>query len=86
MHYEFNVLIRNNTWELVPQACDVNIFRSIWIFRHKMKSNGCFERYKARLVGDGRSQIIGVDCDETFRPVDKLAIICTVLTIALSKS
>jgi len=58
----------------------------MWIFRHKKKSNGVFERYKARLVGDGRSQIAGVDCDETFSPVVKPATIRTVLTIALSKS
>jgi hypothetical protein len=45
-----------------------------------------FEHYKARLVGGGRSQIAGVDCDETFSPVVKSATICTVLTIALSKS
>nr|GEV57772.1 putative reverse transcriptase domain-containing protein [Tanacetum cinerariifolium] len=28
--------------------------------RHKIKSNGSFERYKARLVGDGRSQQLDV--------------------------
>jgi hypothetical protein len=86
MQSEFNALIRNNTWDLVPRPCDVNIIRCMWIFRHKKKSNGVFERYKARLVGDGRSQIAGVDCDETFSPVVKPATIRTVLTIALSKS
>jgi len=86
MQSEFNALIRNNMWDLVPQPCDVNIIRCIWIFRHKKKSNGGFESYKACLVGDGRSQIVGVDCDETFSPVVKLATIRTVLTIALSKS
>ncbi|GAU48004.1 hypothetical protein TSUD_404810 [Trifolium subterraneum] len=38
------------------------------------------------MQGDGRSQIAGVDCDETFSPVVKPATIRTVLTIALSKS
>jgi hypothetical protein len=58
----------------------------MWIFRHKKKSNGCFERYKARLVGDNKSEIAGVDCDETFSHVVKSATIRTVLTIVLSKS
>lgn len=83
---EFNALIENKTWDLVPRPADVNIIRSMWIFRHKKKSDGTFERHKARLVGDGRSQQVGVDCDETFSPVVKPATIRTVLSIALSKS
>jgi hypothetical protein len=86
MQSEFNALIKNNTWDLVPRPCDANIIRCMWIFCHKKKSNGCFERYKARLVGDGRSQVTDIDCDETFSPVVKPATIRTVLTIALSKS
>jgi len=62
------------------------IFIVCGFFRHKKKCNSGFERYKAHLVGDGRSQIAGADCDETFNPVVKLATIRTVLTIALSKS
>ncbi|GKE05580.1 ribonuclease H-like domain-containing protein [Tanacetum coccineum] len=51
-----------------------------------MRSDGSFERYKARLVGDGRSQQVGVDCDETFSPVVKPATIRTILSLAVSKS
>jgi len=86
MQEEFDALIKNKTRDLVPRPCDVNIIRSMWIFRHKKKSNGSFERYKARLVGDGRSQKAEVDCDETFSPVVKPATIRTVLNIALSNS
>ncbi|CAJ2652014.1 unnamed protein product, partial [Trifolium pratense] len=83
---EFDALIKNKTWELVPRPPDVNVIRSMWIFRHKKKSDGSFERHKARLVGDGRSQQVGTDCDETFSPVVKPTTIRTVLTIALSKA
>ncbi|WJX84310.1 Retrovirus-related Pol polyprotein from transposon re2 [Trifolium repens] len=58
----------------------------MWIFRHKENSDGSLERHKARLVGDGAGQQVGIDCGETFSPVVKPATIRTVLRIALSKS
>jgi hypothetical protein len=86
MHDEYNALIKNETWDLVPRPPDVNVIRSMWIFRHKENSDGSFERHKARLVGDGAGQQVGIDCGETFSPVVKPATIRTVLSIALSKS
>ncbi|XP_074293032.1 uncharacterized protein LOC141619924 [Silene latifolia] len=53
---------------------------------HKFKANGDLERYKARLVVNGRSQQVGVDCEETFSPVVKSATIRTVLSLAVSKN
>ncbi|KAI3691366.1 hypothetical protein L2E82_49714 [Cichorium intybus] len=47
---EFRALIDNNTWELIPRRPDMNIIRCMWIFKHKTKSDGSLERYKARLV------------------------------------
>jgi len=52
---EYNALIKNKTWELVPRPTNVNVIRSMWIFRVKKKSDGSLERHKARLIGDGRS-------------------------------
>jgi len=82
---EFNALIANKTWELVPRPPDVNVIRSMWIFRHKRNSDGSFERNKACLVGDGKTQQPGVDCDETFSLIVKPATIRTVLSIAISQ-
>ena len=86
MDDEFDALITNKTWELVPRPPDVNVIRSMWIFTHKVKSNGDFERHKARLVGDGKTQQVGIDCGETFSPVVKPATIRTVLSLSLSKA
>ncbi|KAJ0590748.1 putative RNA-directed DNA polymerase [Helianthus annuus] len=86
MTHEFNALIKNNTWELVPRQANMHVIRSMWLFRHKYRSDGTLERYKARLVCDGRTQEVGVDCGETFSPVVKPATIRTVLSLALSQS
>ncbi|KAI3787777.1 hypothetical protein L2E82_00197 [Cichorium intybus] len=86
MRDEFNAIIANETWELVPRQPNMNVIRCMWIFKHKLTSDGHLERYKARLVCDGRSQQVGVDCGDTFSPVVKPATIRIVLTLALAHS
>ncbi|XP_021729398.1 uncharacterized protein LOC110696420 [Chenopodium quinoa] len=82
---EYSALIKTGTWELVPRPTGVNIVNCMWLFKHKFKSNGDLERHKARLVCDGRSQEVSVDCDETFSPVVKPATIRTVLSLVMAK-
>ncbi|GKC14039.1 ribonuclease H-like domain-containing protein [Tanacetum coccineum] len=82
---EYNALISNGTWALVPRPANVNVVRSMWLFKHKFKADGSLSRYKARLVANGRSQQQGIDCDETFSPVVKPATIRTVLSLAVSR-
>ena len=61
MKDEFDALIANKTWDLMPRPPHANVIQSLWIFRLKIKSEGSFERYKARLVGNGKSQREGID-------------------------
>ncbi|GJS39334.1 ribonuclease H-like domain-containing protein [Tanacetum coccineum] len=82
---EYNALITNGTWDLVPRPANVNVVRSMWLFKHKFNADGSLSRYKARLVANGRSQQQGIDCDETFSPVVKPATIRTVLSLAVSR-
>ncbi|GKF64180.1 ribonuclease H-like domain-containing protein [Tanacetum coccineum] len=82
---EYNALISNGTWALVPRPANVNVVRSMWLFRHKYNADGSLSRYKARLVANGRSQQQGIDCDETFSPVVKPATIRTVLSLAVTR-
>ncbi|KAK4380351.1 hypothetical protein RND71_002213 [Anisodus tanguticus] len=83
---EYNALIDNKTLELVPRPSGINIIRSMWIFAHKENSDGSFARHKARLVGNGKTQHVGVDCGEMFSSVVKPITIHTVLSLALSKA
>ncbi|GJR38914.1 ribonuclease H-like domain-containing protein [Tanacetum coccineum] len=83
---EYNALITNGTWVLVPRPANVNVVRSMWIFKHKFHVDGSLSRYKARLVANGHSQQQGIDCDETFSPVVKPVTIRTVLSLAISRN
>ncbi|XP_071719079.1 uncharacterized protein [Rutidosis leptorrhynchoides] len=83
---EYQALMENNTWVLVPKTDDMKVIRSMWIYKHKLKSDGSLEQYKARLVGDGRTQTIGIDCNDTFSPVVKPSTIRIILSLALSQS
>ncbi|GKB15753.1 ribonuclease H-like domain-containing protein [Tanacetum coccineum] len=85
MQDEYNALINNKTWTLVPRPPDINIVRCMWLFRHKYLADGTLSRYKARLVENGSTQIEGVDVDETFSPVVKPGTIRTVLSLATSR-
>jgi hypothetical protein len=83
MEDEFQALITNNTWTLVPRPPHANVVSGKWIFKHKLHSDGSLERYKVRWVLRGFTQRPGVDFDETFSPVVKPATIRTVLSLAL---
>jgi hypothetical protein len=50
MEEEYDALITNNIWDLVPRPIDSNVVIDKWIFKHKFNSDGTLERYKARLV------------------------------------
>jgi hypothetical protein len=71
---------------LVPRPPGSNVVTGKWIWTHKRRADGTFERYKARWVLRGFTQRPGVDYDETFSPVVKPATIRTVLSLALARS
>nr|GEV19921.1 ribonuclease H-like domain-containing protein [Tanacetum cinerariifolium] len=73
---EYNALITHGTWVLVPGPANVNIVRSIWLFRHIVRSI-----VRSWLIANGRSQQLGIDYDETFSPVVKPTTIRTVLSL-----
>ncbi|GJW27958.1 ribonuclease H-like domain-containing protein [Tanacetum coccineum] len=37
---KYNALITNGTWVLVPRPANVNVVRSMWLFKHKFNADG----------------------------------------------
>ncbi|KAL5703600.1 hypothetical protein ACHQM5_022129 [Ranunculus cassubicifolius] len=81
---EFNALLKNQTWTLVPPSPNQHQVGCKWVFKLKERADGKLERHKARLVAKGFHQQHGLDYDETFSPVVKPTTIRTVLSLAVS--
>jgi hypothetical protein len=80
----YGALMSNGTWNLVPRPQGSNVVTGEWVFTHKFRADGTFDRYKARWVLQGFTQRPGVDYDETFNPVVKPATVCMVLATTVS--
>ena len=79
---ELEALSKAKTWDIVRRPPGKNIVGCKWVFKIKKDSEGRIEKYKARLVARGFTQVYGVDYTETFAPVAKLASLRTILALA----
>jgi hypothetical protein len=82
MQKEYDSLMTNNTWTLVPLPASRKPVSCKWVFKIKQGANGEVERYKARLVARGFTQTYGVDYNKTFAPVAKFTSIRCILALA----
>jgi hypothetical protein len=85
MNDEYQALMDNKIWQLVPPSSTRNIIDCKWVFCIKKNVDGTIDRYKARLVAKVFKQRHGIDYEETFSLVVKSATIRLVLTIAVSR-
>ncbi|XP_077242607.1 uncharacterized protein LOC143883135 [Tasmannia lanceolata] len=72
MANEIQALEDNHTWTITALPPGKRPIGCKWIYKDKYKADGSVERYKARLVTKGYTQMEGLDYHETFAPVAKL--------------
>ncbi|KAD7478862.1 hypothetical protein E3N88_01998 [Mikania micrantha] len=86
MQNEIKALEQNDTWTLEELPPGKKAIDSKWIYKVKHKPNGEVERYKARLIAKGYTQLEGVDYHDTFAPVAKLVTMRALLVLAVKRS
>jgi hypothetical protein len=85
MDEEMAALDANRTWELVPLPEGKKAIGCKWVYKVKHNSYGSISRYKARLVAKGYAQTHGIDFEETFVLVAKMATVRAVITVVASR-
>ena len=63
---------------------NIQLVTSKWIYKIKHVADGSVEKYKARFVARGFSQVEGIDYEETFAPVARYTSIRTIIALAAS--
>jgi len=80
---EVTALTSNRTWEVIVPPKGRKLVTSKWVFNVKSNLDGSINKFKARLVARGFSQIWGINFDNTFAPTVRyntirlfIAIVC----------
>lgn len=80
---EYNSLISNQTWSLVPRTQHMKPVKSKWVLKLKLDEE--VPKFKARLVARGFTQRADIDYFDTFSPVIRISSVRLLLSYALFK-
>ena len=80
---EYDSIVRNSAWEIVPRPKGKSLLGSRWIYKVKQAADGSVQKYKEIFVARGFSQIEGIDYEETFAPVTRYSFIRTILALSV---
>ncbi|GKE27198.1 kinesin-like protein KIN-UB [Tanacetum coccineum] len=86
MKEEYDPLMKNGTWSLVPRASNTNVVDGKWVYRLKQDKNGSITCYRARFIAKGIRKQPGIYFHETFRLVVKLTAIRAVLSLVVTNN
>jgi hypothetical protein len=82
---EYDALMGNETWLLIPPKPGQKTVKCKWIWTPKTGANGELVKRKARLVALGFTQRLGVDYDETWAPTMNPVTMRVILGVATAR-
>jgi len=83
MKDEMDSMMRNQAWKLVDLLPQHKSIENKWVFKIKHWVDGMIDKLKACLVVKEFTQIEGVDYEETFSPMVRIAFICLLLALVV---
>ena len=84
MNEEYQSIMKNGIWEIVPRPENKSIVTSKWIYKIKPAADGSIDEYKARFVARGFSQLEGIDYEEKFAPTTRYTTIQSLVSLVAS--
>ena len=85
MDSEMSSLVENGVYELVDRPKGKKVVKSKWVFRVKTDEKGEVEKFKARVVAKGYSQVEGQDYDQIFSPTVRFESVRQLVALGASK-
>ena len=82
MMKEYQSIMNNDVWEILPNLEGQSVVPSKCIYKIKHTIDGSIEKYKAIFLACGFSQKEGNDYEETFSPVSRYTSIKTIMALA----
>jgi hypothetical protein len=81
MTKEYQSIIKNDVWEIVPRPKNKDVVSSKWLYKIKHVAEISIEKYKAIFVARVFSQKEDIDYEETFSPISRYTSIRTVISL-----
>lgn len=85
MQREYDDLMENNTWTLMPLPFVKSVIPCRWVFKIKPATRAESKVFKSRLAVKGFRQVFGVDYDGTYALVLRMSAIRVLLSIAVNE-
>jgi hypothetical protein len=84
MMEEYQSIMKNDLWEIIPRPKGNFVVTSKWVYKIKHAVDGSIDKYKERFVARGFSQHEGENYDETIAPVVRYTSIRAIISLATS--
>ena len=81
MHEEYESIMKNDVWDVVPRPKDKSVVTTKWLYKIKHGSVGSAEKFKARFVACEED----IDYDDIFAPVARDTTIRSIIALAATQ-